>query len=50
MTDRTVYLLGKKIGTTSLSVFDASKQLIGVFEVEVRRDIRGIERAIREVM
>ena len=48
LTDRTVYLLGKKVGTTSLSVFDASKQLIGVLEVEVRRDIRGLERAIHQ--
>ena len=49
LTDRTVHLLGKKIGTTSLSVFDASKRLIGVLEVEVRRDVRGLERAIHQL-
>ena len=35
LTDRTLYVLGKKIGLTNVSVFDASKQLVGVIEVEV---------------
>jgi pilus assembly protein CpaC len=35
LTDRTLYVLGKKIGTTNVSVYDAAKQLVGVIEVEV---------------
>lgn len=35
LTDRTMYVLGKKIGTTNISVYDAGKQLVGVIEVEV---------------
>jgi pilus assembly protein CpaC len=35
LTDRTLYVLGKKIGTTNVSVYDAGKQLVGVIEVEV---------------
>jgi pilus assembly protein CpaC len=35
LTDQTLYVLGKKIGTTNVSVYDASKQLVGVIEVEV---------------
>src|SRR5215213_7141615 len=35
LTDETLYILGKKIGTTNVSVYDASKQLVGVIEIEV---------------
>jgi pilus assembly protein CpaC len=35
LTDKTLYVLGKKIGTTNVSVYDSSKQLVGVIEVEV---------------
>jgi pilus assembly protein CpaC len=35
LTDETLYVLGKKIGTTNVSVYDASKQLVGVIEIEV---------------
>jgi pilus assembly protein CpaC len=35
LTDETLYVLGKKIGTTNISIYDASKQLVGVIEVEV---------------
>jgi pilus assembly protein CpaC len=35
LTDQTLYVLGKKIGITNISVYDASKQLVGVIEVEV---------------
>jgi pilus assembly protein CpaC len=34
-TDETLYVLGKKIGTTNVSVYDAAKQLVGVIEIEV---------------
>ena len=35
LTDETLYVLGKKIGTTNVSIYDASKQLVGVIEIEV---------------
>jgi pilus assembly protein CpaC len=35
LTDRSLYVLGKKLGTTNVSIYDAGKQLIGVIEVEV---------------
>jgi pilus assembly protein CpaC len=35
LTDKTLYVLGKKIGTTNVSVYDAGKQMVGVIEVEV---------------
>src|SRR5262249_32741290 len=38
MSDRTLYIQGKKVGTTNVSVFDQSMQLIGVIDVEVTLD------------
>src|SRR3984893_3165253 len=38
MSDRSLYVQGKRIGTTNISIFDSSMQVIGVLDVEVRRD------------
>jgi pilus assembly protein CpaC len=38
LTDRTLYVLGKKLGTTNVSVYDASRTLVGVIEIEVGYD------------
>lgn len=46
LTDRTLYVLGKKIGTTNISVFDAEKRLVGLVEVEVGYDAPRIADAI----
>jgi pilus assembly protein CpaC len=35
LTDATLYVLGKRIGITNVSIYDASKQLVGVIEIEV---------------
>ncbi|HHS89164.1 MAG TPA: type II and III secretion system protein family protein [Rhodobacteraceae bacterium] len=35
LTDRSLYVLGRKAGTTNVSVYDADRRLIGVIEVEV---------------
>ncbi|HZB37722.1 MAG TPA: type II and III secretion system protein family protein [Beijerinckiaceae bacterium] len=35
LTDRTMYVLGKKLGTTNVAVYDGSKALVGVIEIEV---------------
>jgi pilus assembly protein CpaC len=47
MTDRTLYLQAKKIGTTNVSVFDQSMRLIGIFDVEVAPDTGYVEQKIR---
>ena len=39
LTDRALSILGKKIGTTRVSVYGEGKKLIGVFDVEVTYDI-----------
>jgi pilus assembly protein CpaC len=48
MSDRVIYLQGKKIGTTNVSIFDQSKQLVGVIDIEVSIDADYIARKIRE--
>jgi pilus assembly protein CpaC len=38
LTDHTLSILGKKIGSTRVSIYGADKRLIGVFDVEVSYD------------
>lgn len=56
LTDRSIYVLGKKVGVTSVSIYDADKKLVGVMEVdvtqnapraaaEIRRSVEGPVRA-----
>ena len=48
MSDRTLYIQGKKVGTTNVSVFDQGMQLIGVIDVEVTLDTGNLqERSVR---
>jgi pilus assembly protein CpaC len=35
LTDRTLYVLGKKLGITNVTVYDQAKRLVGVIDVEV---------------
>ena len=39
LTDHTLSILGKKIGTTRVSVYSDGKKLIGIFDIEVTYDI-----------
>jgi len=39
LTDRALSILGKKIGTTRVSVYSEGKKLVGIFDVEVSYDI-----------
>ena len=39
LTDHTLSILGKKIGTTRVSVYAEGKKLIGIFDVEVNYDV-----------
>jgi pilus assembly protein CpaC len=42
MSDRVIYVQGKKIGTTNVSIFDQDKNLISVVDLEVTIDIQNI--------
>ena len=47
MSDRRLYIQGKKIGTTNVSVFNQSMQLAGVIDVEVTLDTGNLQEKIR---
>src|SRR5947207_8634011 len=47
MSDRALYIQGKKVGTTNISVFDQSMKLIGVLDVEVAPDTANLQEKIR---
>ena len=49
MTDRTIYIIGKGVGTTSINLFSQDKRSLGVIEVEVGVDIDDMATAIRQV-
>ena len=48
LTDRTLSILGKKNGTTRVTVYAEGKKLIGVFDVEVVYDTSLIQSEIRK--
>ena len=46
LTDRSLSILGKKIGTTRVSVYGEGKKLVGIFDVEVSYDITRLGREL----
>lgn len=47
LTDRAISILGKKIGTTRVSIYAEGKKLVGIFDVEVSYDIRQLSAQLR---
>jgi pilus assembly protein CpaC len=50
MTDRSLYIIGKGVGTTSVSLFSEDKRSLGVIEIEVGVDVGDMAQAIRQVV
>ena len=50
LTNKSLYVLGKKIGATRLTMLDADKQVLGIVEVEVAYDVTGIKAQIHETL
>lgn len=50
LTDSSLYVLGKKIGTTSLTLYDRSNTLIAVVDVVVGPDVITLRRQLSELM
>lgn len=48
LTDRTLYVLGRKLGMTNVALFDENKQLVGVIDVEVTHNLAGLRQALRQ--
>ncbi|MDX1484456.1 MAG: pilus assembly protein N-terminal domain-containing protein, partial [Alphaproteobacteria bacterium] len=50
LTDRTMYILGKGIGSTSLTIFGPNRRLIAVADLVVTYDIEGIKARLHDLM
>ena len=50
LSDRTLYVLGRKLGTTNVTLFDADKNLLAVIDVEVTHDLSGLREAIQKAV
>jgi pilus assembly protein CpaC len=48
MTDRSLYIQAKKIGTTNISVFDESKRVIKVIDLEVGVDTGSLQQRLSQ--
>ena len=49
MTDRTLYVIGKGPGTTTVNLFSTDKRSLGVIQIEVGVDVSDMAQAIRHV-
>src|SRR6476646_1590948 len=50
ISDTSVYVLGKKAGTTSLTLYDRSNSLIAVVDVVVGPDVMGLKRQLANLI
>lgn len=50
LTDRTLYILGKGLGSTSLTIFGPKRKLIAVADLIVTYDIEGIKSRLHEFL
>ncbi|MEO5973043.1 MAG: type II and III secretion system protein family protein [Sphingomicrobium sp.] len=50
LTNQSLYVLGKKAGTTSLTLYDRSNMLIAVIDVVVGPDVTTLKRQLSELM
>jgi pilus assembly protein CpaC len=48
LTDQTLYILGKKLGTTNVTLFDADKQVAAVIDVQVTHNVGSLGQILRE--
>ncbi len=50
LTDRTIYVLGKALGRTNLSVYGKGKRLLAVIDLTVRHDVEGLKAKLFELL
>ncbi|SFQ05512.1 pilus assembly protein CpaC [Mesorhizobium sp. NFR06] len=49
MTDKTLYIIGKAVGTTTVNLFSEDKRSLGTIQIEVGQDVSDMAAAIRQV-
>lgn len=47
LTDRSLSILGKKIGTTRVTIYDEQKRLVGIYDIEVTYDVSRLINELR---
>ena len=50
LTDQTLYVLGRKLGTTNVTLFDENKQLVAVIDIEVTHNLGGLRQTLKDMM
>ena len=50
LTDRSLYVVGKEVGSTSLALLDEQKRVIASLEVDVTHDIKDLRAKLRETI
>lgn len=50
ISDRSVYVLGKELGTTSLTLYDRSNNVLAVMDVAVGPDVIGLREQVLQLM
>jgi pilus assembly protein CpaC len=48
LTDQSFYILGHKLGTTAIALFDDNKRLVGSVDIEVTYDTQQLNSALRQ--
>jgi len=50
MTDRSVYVLGKQVGSTNLTIYGPGRRLIAVIDLIIGHDVSGLRNRLHELM
>ncbi len=50
ISDRSVYVLGKKLGTTSLTLYDKTNRVIAVMDIAVGPDVEGLRGQLAQLI
>jgi pilus assembly protein CpaC len=50
LSDRSIYVLGKQLGTTSLTLYDRQNRVIAVMDVAVGPDVDGLRKQLGELV
>jgi len=50
LTDRSIYVIGKGVGGTSLTLFSRGKQLVGIVDLNVTHDLFALKKRLYDMM
>jgi pilus assembly protein CpaC len=50
LTDRSFYILGRKLGRTNIVAYDKERHIIGVIDVEITVDLADLRRVLRQAV